>query len=143
MISGKPRDIVTSHLREDTRILASVLAMRRIFDHPMYSIYLCIYSGLMDSISHGDDLVSCLVIFKREDLRVMFKLWTAEIEGDRNVYIEHAVHELEKQGKSPFHLIKDAKTWCRVPFTLHDRAAFRMSTVELPAPPPGESASVK
>ncbi len=133
-MSGKFRDIVTSHLREDTRILASVLAMRRVFDHPMYSIYLCIYSGLLDSISHGDDLVTCLVIFKREDLRVMFKLWTAEIEGDRNAYIEQAVQELEKQGKSPFHLIKDAKTWCRVPFTLHDRAAFRMSTVELPNP---------
>lgn len=127
------RDLVTSHLREDTRILASVLAMRRIFSHPIYDVYLCIYSGLMDSVSHGDDLVSCLVVFKRENLRIMFKLWTARIEGNRNQYIEDAVRDLQQQGKGPFHLIRDAKIWCRVPFTLHDRAAFRMSKVELPS----------
>ena len=130
-MSGIYRDIVTSHLREDTRILSSVLAMRRVFDHPLYDIHLCVYSGLIDSIALSEDLITCLVVFKRERLRVMFKLWTAHVEGDRNEYIEQATQELMAQGKSPLHLVRDAKTWCRVPFTDEDRAAFGAVGLEL------------
>jgi hypothetical protein len=132
---GKFRDVVTSHLREDTRILASVLATRRIYSDPMYDIFLCIYSGLMDSNSLNDDLVTCLIVFKEEELRLMFKLWTDQIEGERNAYIEAAVRKLEQEGKGPMHLVRDAKTWCHVPFTLRDRAALRMRGIDLPRPP--------
>jgi hypothetical protein len=129
------RDVVTSHLREDTRILASVLAMRRIYGHLLYDVYLCVYSGLMGHPRLHDDLLSCLVVFKKERIRVMFKLWTAQIEGDRQAYIEKAVGELKAQGKGPFQLILDAKTWTYLPLTLHDRAAMKMAGVPLPRTP--------
>lgn len=129
------RDLVTSHLKEDTRIHASVLAMRRVFEHPMYSVYICVYSGLVDSISLADDLVTCLVVFKEERLRIMFKMWTMRIEGDPIHYIQEVLKILQSQGKNPMHLIQDAKTWGHVDFTIKDRAAFRMADIHLPKPP--------
>ena len=126
------RDIVTSHLREDTRIRASVLATRRIYANFMYDVYICIYSGLTSSKELHEDLVTCLVIYKEENLRLMFKMWTDEIRGDRNVYIETVVARLLSEGKNPHHLVHDAKKWTHIPFTLHDRAALRIAGIELP-----------
>lgn len=98
--------------------------MRRVYSDPLYDIYLCVYSGLMDSKSHGDDLVTCMIVFRNEGLRLMFKLWTAEIRGDRDAYLEQAVDRLLKEGRGPFHLVRDAKTWCKVPFSPKDKAAL-------------------
>ncbi len=132
---GNYRDRITSHLREDMRIRASVLAMRRIYSNFLYDIYLCIYCGLMDSKSHGDDLVTCLIVCREEKLRIMFKLWTTEIRGNRQEYIASAVKRLTAEGKTPFSLVRDAKTWVKEPFTLKDRAALRMAGIDLPRPP--------
>ena len=127
----KYRDVVTSHLREDTRILSSVLAMRRIFKTPQYEIFLSIYSGLMDNSRLHSDLVTCLIIFKDESLRIMIKLWTDEIDGNRQAYIEQAVIRLKKEGKGPLHLIKDAKVWCHLPFTQRDRQFLAAGGVKI------------
>lgn len=126
------RDVVTSHLKEDTRILASVLAMRRVFKHPFYDIHLCLYSGLMDHPRLHDDLLSCLIVFKKENLRIMFKLWSARIEGDRDRYLEEAVKQLGQEGKGPLRLVLDAKTWTHLPLTLNDRAAMKLAGITLP-----------
>jgi hypothetical protein len=119
-----PRDLITSHLLEDARIRASVLAMRRVFRSDAYQIHLCIYSGLMGSKTSGDDLVVCLVTFLNEDTRVMFKLWTDEIRGDRNRYIETAVARLKREGQGPLHLVRDAKKWSHLPLTAGDKKAL-------------------
>ncbi|MGZ3686932.1 MAG: hypothetical protein ACXWPM_09700 [Bdellovibrionota bacterium] len=115
------RDIVTSHLKEDARINASVLGVRRIFRDAHYEIFICVYSGLMGSKSLHQDLVACLAVFKEENLRVLFKLWAEEIRGDRNAYIEKAVEALEAQGRSPRQMLRDAKSWCRIPLTNRDQ----------------------
>jgi hypothetical protein len=107
--------------------------MRRIFDHPLYEIHLCLYSGLMGSISLNDDLLTCLVVYKAERLRVMFKLWSAKVNGDRQTYLETAVSELKRQKQSPFHLIFHAKKWSRVAFSENDRKAFKEQGIILPS----------
>lgn len=119
------RDLVTSHLREDTRIRASVLANRRVYTSELYEVYLCIYSGLVGSKALGEDLVTCLVVFKQERIRLMFRLWTAEIRGSRSQYIEKAVERLTQEGTSPLHLVRDAKEWGKLPLTEQDHEAFR------------------
>lgn len=119
------RDVVTSYLKEDTRILASVLAQRRIYHTPEHEIYLCIYSGLLNTAWLAEDLVTCLVVFKKENLRIMFKLWTSEIQGNRDSYFNHAISRLQQEGRTPFHLIRDAKNWCHVPFSLQEQEDLR------------------
>jgi hypothetical protein len=133
------RDVITSHLKEDTRILTSMLAVRRVYSSFLHDVFLCVYSGLMGSRSLGDDLITCLVVFKDEKLRIMIKLWTAEIRGDRNVYLAAAVERLKSEGKGPLHLVRDSKLWTRQEFTLRDRAALRMADIHLPRPPKGEN----
>ncbi|MBI2711468.1 MAG: hypothetical protein HYX41_01205 [Bdellovibrio sp.] len=117
----KYRDIVTSYLREDTRIHASVLAQRRVFKNELYEVFLCIYSGLMENPRLHSDLVTALIVYHAEALRVMVKLWNDEIGGDREAYIHDAVSRLEADGKTPAHLIHDAKVWCHLPFSEKDR----------------------
>lgn len=127
------RDLVTSYLREDTRILASVLGMRRIFSSHLYEIYVCIYSGLMGTPSLSDDLVTCLLVFKEEKMRVMFKLWTDEISNERHEYIEDAVKRLESEGTRPYDLIKNGKSWSHLKFTENDRKALLTVGIEIPS----------
>ena len=126
------RDIVTSYLREDTRILASVLAMRRVFKNAQYEVHLCIYSGLMDDPRLHSDLVTALMVYHDEALRIMIKLWNDEIGGDREAYILEAISRLENEGKTPAHLIRDAKLWCHLPFTPKDRQFLDAAQVEMP-----------
>lgn len=118
------RDLITSHLKEDTRIMASVLAMRRIWSTPQYDIYLCLYSGLVGVERLSDDLLTCLVVFKSEQIRAMYKLWTEEIHDERDVYMEAAVQRLSQEGKTPLELVRDAKRWCKLPWTEEDRKVF-------------------
>lgn len=125
------RDVVTSYLKEDTRILASVLAQRCVYRSPTHQIYLCIYSGLVNTAWLSDDLLTCLVVFRSEGLRIMFKLWPASIQGSRDQYFEKAVEQLAAQGRSPYHLIRDAKNWCHVPLTQAEQEELR----ELGIPP--------
>jgi hypothetical protein len=126
------RDYTTSHLREDTRILASVLSTRRVFQSPMYEVYLCVYSGLIDSKRLHEDLATCLVAFKEEGVRIMFKLWTDEIRGNRHSYLEGVVRRLEKEGRGPLHLVRDAKVWSGTKFTLRDLAAMKLAGIDVP-----------
>lgn len=123
------KDLVTSYLKEDTRILASVLAQSRIYRSESHEVFLCIYSGLLGTAWLSEDLVTCLVYYKKEKIRVMFKLWTAEIQGERTAYLEQCVGELERQGKTPFHLIRDGKNWCHLPFTSEEQEALRATGV--------------
>ena len=109
------RDVVTSHLKEDARIDASVLAVRRVFRTQDHELYVCIYSGLLGSKSLHQDLVTCLAVFRKEGVRVMFKLWTEEIRGDRNAYVEKAIARLSAQNRGPAELLRDAKAWGRIP----------------------------
>lgn len=125
------RDIVTSYLREDSRIQASVLATRRVFKNSHYEVYLCIYSGFMDDTRLHSDLVTCLVVYKAEALRIMIKLWTDEIGGDREAYIHDAVHRLEQEGKTPLHLIHNAKVWCHLHFTPYDRQILGAAGIQV------------
>ena len=96
------RDLVTSHLREDLRIQSSVLAELRVYSHPNYKIYLMLYSGLMGSKHLHEDLLAVMVVFERERLRIMARLWTDEIRGDRPAYLSEAVGRLAQQGQPPF-----------------------------------------
>lgn len=120
------RDVVTSYLREDTRILASVLAMRRVYRSALYEVYLCVYSGLLNHPRLHQDLISCLVVFRKESLRAMCKLWTDEIEGDRNDYIVKAVQRLEGDGLGPFDLVRNTKVWAHLSFTDEDRRVLKV-----------------
>lgn len=79
----------------------------------------------MTSKRLNDDLVTCLVVYPQENLRIMFKLWTAEIRGDRNTYIEAAVARLKSEGKGPGDLIRSAKKWVQIPLTPAEEEIFR------------------
>lgn len=136
----KFRDIATSHLREDPRIQQPMAAARKVFSNFMYEVFVCVYSGSPQSKSLRDDLVTCLVQFKEEDLRLMYRLDSTEIRGNKAAYVEELVKRVASEGKSPYHLIRDAKMWCQIPFTLKDRAAMRMANIDLPRPPKGSQA---
>jgi hypothetical protein len=41
------------------------------------------------------------------------------------------VSRLEAEHKGPFHLIRDAKKWCRVPYTQQDRARLIQAGLEV------------
>lgn len=123
-MSTRYRDLITSHLKEDTRIMASVLAMSRVWSHDLYDVYLCVYSGLVGVERLSDDLLTCLVVFKQEGIRAMYKLWTEEIHVERDLYLHDAVAKLQAEGKSPLELVRDAKKWCKLPWTAKDREAF-------------------
>lgn len=133
MAQNAYRDLVTSYLREDTRILASVLGMRRIFSNHLYDIYICIYSGLMGTPSLSDDLITCLVIFKQERMRVMFKLWTDNLQENKESTIAAVVRRLEEDGVRPYDLIRNAKSWCHLKFTDEDRDALATVGIDIPA----------
>jgi hypothetical protein len=135
MTQGRYRDVVTSHLREEPRIRASVLSRRRVFRHAFYDVYFCVYSGLLRSVSHSADLVTCMVVYRREALRVMFKLWAEDAKGDRSDFPATAIDRLRAQGQGPMQLVRDAKYWCGLPFTSDDTAALRMAGIEVPIRP--------
>jgi hypothetical protein len=136
----KFRDILTSHLQDDARVLQPVRPgpyVRRIYRNFMYELYLYVYRGRSGGKSQADDLTACLAVFKDEGVRVLFKLWSEEIRVDRHAYTSAAVERLASLKRGPFELIRDAKLWSGLPFTLKDRAALRMAGIDLPRGPLG------
>ena len=111
MYNDPMRDLVTSHLREDARIQASVLAIRRIYNSSKLEIFLCVYSGLIGNKTLHEDLITVLVHFRGSALRVMAKLWVEEIRGDRNQYLEEALRRLVAEGHTPQSLADQVANW--------------------------------
>jgi hypothetical protein len=107
-----------------------MLSVRRVFASPLYEIFICVYSGLIDSKALNDDLVTCLVVFRKEQTRVLFKLLAAEIRGDRGAYIEMMIQKMEAKGQGPLHLVRDAKVWAKLPFTDEDRKVIASAGIE-------------
>jgi hypothetical protein len=122
----KIKDVLAPSLQNEKRIGSSSPVLRRVFTHLSYDVYLCLYAG---------DLLTCLVHFKDEALRIMTVLGEAPLISGSTTpdgWVEAAIEQLKGEKRGPLHLVRDAKLQCQLPLTLHDRAALRLGQVEVP-----------
>jgi hypothetical protein len=112
-------DVLSPALATENRIRQPALSVRRIFKHDFYDVYLYLYPGLLTYLVH----------YKQESLRIMCGLWEDAPTEDR---VKAALERLQKEGKSPQQLVRDAKLETGHKLTLHDRAMLKMAGVEIP-----------
>lgn len=118
------RDVLSPNLASDRRVGAAAPILRRVFTNDLYEVFVGLYPG---------GLLATLVHYRREQLRIMSSLGDAPSalsEGD--AWVSAAVEILKSSGRSPLHLIRDAKLECGLTLTLHDRAALKLAGVEVP-----------
>jgi hypothetical protein len=122
------RDIVSPRLRVESHLLNGRPAFQRVFHHDLHDVYLARYPSGM---------VTALVHYKRENLRIMIALETETVTTSGNpsphgAWAEDTVGRLQGRGKTPHHLILQAKMETGTILGLHDRAALKMAGVEVP-----------
>ncbi|MBY0472615.1 hypothetical protein K2X30_15730 [bacterium] len=125
------RDILGAHLREDKRVTYAPIAKRQFFTSPMYDVYLYVYPGLPHEPPSRTDLVTALIVYKDEMIRIMVKLLAVDIQGSRDDYLDGYISKLQFEGKSPLHMVRDAKVWCSVPLTQRDVTALLSAGIDV------------
>jgi hypothetical protein len=118
------KDVLSPALVGETRVATATPVLRRIFTDAMYDIFVGLYPG---------GLITTLVHYKREDLRIMSRLGEAPVIGsEKDAWVKAAVEAVRASGRGPFHLVRDAKLECQLTLSLHDRAALKLAGVEIP-----------
>jgi hypothetical protein len=105
---------------------------RLIFESLLYRIHVSLYDPVHPSALH---LLCALVELRDEGAQILLKLGDFERTPSwpEVTTLLRNLEQLENRG--PYPLIRDAKVALSIPFTLRDRAAFRMAGLDLPRPP--------
>jgi hypothetical protein len=118
------RDVLSPALTSEKRVATSTPILRRVYTSEFYEIYVGLYPG---------GLLSTLVFYKREELRIMSRLGEAPVlSGEKDAWVKAALETLKSTGRGPLHLVRDGKLECQLTLTLHDRAALKLAGVEVP-----------
>lgn len=112
------RRVISSHLREDTRIEKEPLAQKRIYRDDAYEILLLVYPPY--EREPKSDLVVGVVRYLEERLELFVKLEVYRASKHPEKHIEALVKRYHTSGTDPLQLIRDAKIWCNIPLTHRD-----------------------
>lgn len=113
--------ILSSHLNEDDRVKGNLLIRKQIYGHPQYELHICVYEGIQGHRTQSAHLVTCMVVYKEQAKRVLFKLWHTDPQQDWDAYIQkYVLDKIEADLKSPLHIVRDAARWCNLGLTESD-----------------------
>lgn len=113
-------EILAAHLKEDKRILKDPVAQKKVFSDAMYAFHLLVYAGIPEERQFREGLLTGIVVYKEENLRIQFKLHSAMLSQDPEKVITQALEGFQAEGKTPLHFVRDAKDWCNIPYTERD-----------------------
>jgi hypothetical protein len=121
------KDLLSPALAGDKRVQSTTPTLRRVFVGEYYEVFVCLYPGLL----------TCLIYYKKEALRVMIPLWEDGATGGlaarpAEARLQAAVDRLKRDGRGPMNLVMDAKLECGLLLSLYDRAALKLAGVNVP-----------
>ena len=118
------KKIWAAYLRNDERIRKPVLAEKRVFQSPEYEVYLQVFPEIPGKPAFPHQIVTARVHYFENNIDAIVRLATYEPERNPMAQIQKVLTRLQETGVTPLHLVRDAKRWCRIPFTDLDLKTF-------------------
>ena len=119
-------------LKNDPRATQPALQKRPIFENFLYRIQVALHPPIGSESHH---LLAGHLEFLQESFQILIHLGEFPHSPPWSE-VTALLRQLEQgSGNGPYQLIQEAKAALDLPFTMNDRAAFRLVGLDLPRPP--------
>lgn len=116
--------IISAHLREDGRLKPEPFGQKCIYRDDQFEVSIFVYQGIKGHSVIHQDLVCMLCTYVESELEILWKFSHTPKAMDLPAIYKFVVEKLEEEQKTPFHILRDAKSWCNIPFTEEEMSTF-------------------